>query len=638
MILLSRRLIRSKTLHTSILSPMTRARNNSVAVFAASTSSTSSNSTPGAMLRFQDSLPRLPVPALEETAERYLKSIHPIVSSEQLTASERLVRQFISTDGDGPRLQRKLLAKAADPAVKNWLYEWWNYSAYLAYRDPVVPYVSYFYAHKDDPSRRGQAARAAALATATLQFKTEVDSNTLEPEYLRKSPLCMNSYKWMFNASRVPAPGADYPVKYDFKDPKNKTILVIRKNRFYILLHDINGIQLSTVELEAQFQRIINEADALGEAPAIGALTSENRDKWVEFRNHLVAADPVNSELLERIQAASFVVALDDSTPVTLVERARNMWHGDGANRFYDKPVQFIVCQNGVSGFMGEHSMMDGTPTCRLNDYVNHVIFTNKVNHGSPSVRSDLPAPEELKFVISDQVKRDVAVARSDFAHEIGLHELSVVNYQRFGKNLIKKFKTSPDAFAQMVIQLGYFKRFGVSRPTYESAATRQFQNGRTETCRTVSDESVAFVKAFTDPTVDNKTKIATFRRAIDAHVKYISEASAGHGVDRHFFGLKNLVEPGQPIPELFKDPTFAYSSSWYLSTSQLSSEYFNGYGWSQVIDDGFGIAYMVNNNSLNFNVVSKKLGTDQLAFYLNEAANDLADVLSTELEVTAKL
>ena len=99
------------------------------------------------------------------------------------------------------------------------------------------------------------------------------------------------------------------------------------------------------------------------------------------------------------------------------------------------------------------------------------------------------------------------------------------------------------------------------------------------------------------DPAADDKTRVELLRKAVSDHVEYITAASDGKGVDRHLFGLKKLLEPGQEVPALYKDPAYAYSSSWYLSTSQLSSEYFNGYGWSQVIDAGFGIAYMINEN-----------------------------------------
>ncbi len=91
---------------------------------------------------------------------------------------------------------------------------------------------------------------------------------------------------------------------------------------------------------------------------------------------------------------------------------------------------------------------------------------------------------------------------RSTFAGQIGAHELRVQAYQGYGKGLIKKFKCSPDAYVQMIIQLAYHKFYGKNRPTYESAAVRRFQQGRTETCRTVSDESVAFTAAMADPNV----------------------------------------------------------------------------------------------------------------------------------------
>ncbi|KAI1656703.1 acyltransferase ChoActase/COT/CPT [Daldinia decipiens] len=582
----------------------------------------------GAMLRFQESLPRLPVPTLEETAARYVKSLHPLLSPAEYAASKKAVDEFIKPGGVGQKLQEKLIARRENPNIKNWIYEWWNDVAYLSYRDPVVPYVSYFYSHRDDRRRRNPAKRAAALTTAALEFKKQVDSGSLEPEYMKKLPICMDSYKWMFNTSRVPARPADHPVKYDPKDHKH--IIVIRKNQFFKVAHEVDGNQLNTSELESQFARIYDLAKG---APAVGALTSENRDVWTDARKVLLDASPKNKEAIEAIESASFVVCLDDASPVTLEERAHQYWHGDGQNRWYDKPLQFIVNDNGTSGFLGEHSMMDGTPTHRLNDYVNDVIFGNKLDFSNPSVRSNLPEPTPVSFEVTKDVQAEIGRAIRDFNEVIGKHELAVQAYQAYGKGLIKKFKCSPDAYVQMVIQLAYHKMYGKNRPTYESAATRRFQQGRTETCRTVSDESVAFCNAMADPEVSEKDRADLFRKAVAAHIEYIGAASDGKGVDRHLFGLKRLLEPGEDLPAIYKDPAYGYSSSWFLSTSQLSSEFFNGYGWSQVIDAGFGIAYMINENSLNFNIVSKGLGSDKMSYYINEAANDLRDLLFPTIE-----
>jgi carnitine O-acetyltransferase len=546
----------------------------------------------GPMLRFQDSLPRLPVPTLEETAARYLKSLQPLLSPIELESSKKAVEEFIAPGGPGRKLQEKLIAKREDPNVKNWIYEWWNDAAYLSYRDPVVPYVSYFYSHRDDRRRRDPAKRAAAISTAALEFKKMVDSKTLEPEFMKKLPVDMDSYKWMFNASRVPAKLADYPVKFDAN--QHKHIIVIRKNQFFKVMHEVDGRQLNTTELEAQFRRVYELAQRV---PSVGILTTENRDIWTDAREILLSADPKNKKALEAIESASFVVCLDDASPVTLEERAHQYWHGDGANRYFDKPLQFIVNDNGTSGFMGEHSMMDGTPTHRLNDYVNEVIFNNKLDFSDPSLRSNLPEPVAVNFKVTKEVQAEIDRATRDFNDVIGQHELAIQAYQGYGKGLIKKFRCSPDAYVQMIIQLAYYKMYGKNRPTYESAATRRFQLGRTETCRSVSSASVAWCNAMNDPSADDKTRVELLRKAVDNHVEYITAASDGKGVDRHLFGLKKLLEPGQEVPALYKDPAYGYSSSWFLSTSQLSSEYFNGYGWSQVIDAGFGIAYMINEN-----------------------------------------
>jgi len=582
----------------------------------------------GPMLRFQDSLPRLPVPTLEETTKRYLKSLHPLLSQSEFEASKKAVEEFVKPGGAGHRLQEKLIARREDPNTKNWIYEWWNDAAYLTYRDPVVPYVSYFYSHRDDRKRRDPAKRAAAISTATLEFKKQVDNGTLEPEYMKKLPICMDSYKWMFNASRVAAHPKDYPVKYSPEDHKH--IIAIRKNQFFKIPHEVAGKQLNTSELEKLFRRVYELAER---GPAVGALTTENRDVWADARKILLDASPKNKAALEAIESASFVVCLDDASPVTLEERAHQYWHGDGSNRWFDKPLQFIVNDNGTAGFMGEHSMMDGTPTHRLNDYVNDLIFNNKIDFSDPSIRSNLSDPQPVRFEITPKVQEEIDRAVKDFNAVIGQHQLAIQAYQGYGKGLIKKFKCSPDAYVQMIIQLAYFKMYGQNRPTYESAATRRFQLGRTETCRTVSDESTAWCRSMADPSADDKQRVDLFRKAINAHVEYIGAASDGKGVDRHLFGLKKLLEPNEEVPAIYKDPAYGYSSSWYLSTSQLSSEFFNGYGWSQVIDDGFGIAYMINENSLNFNVVSKGLGSDRMSYYLNEAAGDMRDLLIPTLE-----
>ena len=70
--------------------------------------------------------------------------------------------------------------------------------------------------------------------------------------------------------------------------------------------------------------------------------------------------------------------------------------------------------------------------------------------------------------------------------------------------------------------------------------------------------------------------------------VQYVKNASKGRGCDRHLLGLKLLMtaeEKGNTA--LFKDPAYAMSCHWNVSTSQLVSEVVDGWGWGQVVSDG---------------------------------------------------
>jgi carnitine O-acetyltransferase len=107
---------------------------------------------------------------------------------------------------------------------------------------------------------------------------------------------------------------------------------------------------------------------------------------------------------------------------------------------------------------MGEHSMMDGTPTLRLNDYICNVIFKNTIPFDTNTVRSNLPEPVPIRFIVNKLVQEKIDQAQTHFRDVIGSHDLRVLSYQGYGKELIKKFKCSPDAYVQMIIQLAYYK------------------------------------------------------------------------------------------------------------------------------------------------------------------------------------
>jgi carnitine O-acetyltransferase len=141
------------------------------------------------------------------------------------------------------------------------------------------------------------------------------------------------------------------------------------------------------------------------------------------------------------------IVALDDTKPITREDISFATWVGDGRNRFYDKhqcksslsiPLtqlnlpKVIVYENGRSGFLGEHSCMDGTPTLRLNEFILASIATGKADLGperTGDTGRDLPDPTEITFILDEKSRENIKAAEQRFDELVANHDLHVWNF-----------------------------------------------------------------------------------------------------------------------------------------------------------------------------------------------------------------
>lgn len=156
------------------------------------------------------------------------------------------------------------------------------------------------------------------------------------------------------------------------------------------------------------------------------------------------------------------------------------------------------------------------------------------------------------------------------------------MNYEGYGKEAIKKYKASPDAWAQLVKQLAFQKMFGRPGVCYESAQTRKYALGRTEVIRSASNESKAWADAMLSSDVSDTERARLFRAAVARHLQYAAWAADGQGVDRHLFGLKRMLKEGEKTPAIYEDEAFGKTNHWELSTSQLSSPFLDGWGYGE--------------------------------------------------------
>lgn len=123
-------------------------------------------------------------------------------------------------------------------------------------------------------------------------------------------------------------------------------------------------------------------------------------------------------------------------------------------------------------------------------------------------------APWKLKWTIDDAVNGFLRRAEATIQDIIRNSDAGVLIYSRYGSEFMKnsgksfncsplKFrrvgKISPDAYLQMALQLAFYRMHGTWTATYETASTRQFKLGRTETIRTCSVDVVRFLTTVSD-------------------------------------------------------------------------------------------------------------------------------------------
>lgn len=84
---------------------------------------------------FQDSLPSLPVPTLDITLQRYLRSLTPLVTPEALARTTAIVKDFQT--GDGLRLNAKLHENVLANPHTSYISEDW-FDMYLTTRCVLV--------------------------------------------------------------------------------------------------------------------------------------------------------------------------------------------------------------------------------------------------------------------------------------------------------------------------------------------------------------------------------------------------------------------------------------------------------------------------------------------------------------------
>ncbi|CAJ0964424.1 unnamed protein product [Ranitomeya imitator] len=384
----------------------------------------------------------------------------------------------------------------------------------------------------------------------------------------RTSPLDMSQFRNLFNTCKIPGVTRDQISNF-FKTESEGScpshLIVMCRGRLFSFEAVVDGQILTPPEILRQFSYIENICQNGQDGIGLSALTTEERTRWAMSREHLISLDPKNLSHLEQIQSSLFVQSIDDEcphgSPEDYSQITKMSLAGDPTIRWGDKSYNSIVYRNGVLGSNCDHAPYDAMVLVALCDYIDQNIKSCEGRwKGSSSVR-DLPDPEELVFTVDQKIINDIASAKAQYHTQAS--DLQVANYAftSFGKSLVKKKKLHPDTFVQLSLQLAFYKLHGRPGSCYETAMTRMFYHGRTETMRPCTVEAVNWCRSMLDPASTRAQRQDMMLKAFAKHNKMMNECQLGKGFDRHLLGLLLIAkEEGLAVPELYNDPAFTKS------------------------------------------------------------------------------
>ncbi|KAJ8917224.1 hypothetical protein NQ315_012716 [Exocentrus adspersus] len=628
---------------------------------------------------YVNELPKLPVPPLERTLQKYEKTLRPLLNEHEQERLHKIVERFGAPGGLGPKLQLYLLDRREK--TDNWAYEYWLNDMYLNYREPIPVNCN---PGMVMPPRRfttilDVARFAARLVDAALDHKEVLNWKGLEVERATSrepgQPLCMAQYYRILGACRIP--GRTRDSQYVAPPPRNgeqlaEHIIVICRSQLYCVpVQAGDRGRLTEDEICSQLLYILDDAPCLPNPPPVGFLTGWKRSLWAEARADLMK-DEINQRNLDLIVKSLLVLCLDEALPNTFNCRlprggkghaagardetnlAHQMLHGGGsahnsANRWFDKTIQLIVSGDGACGLCYEHSNAEGGAVIQLVEklwkHAESLPLSSEVPNGG-----HLPPPERLEWTLEPADLKRIEEAGAVLDNLIKDLDFQVYRFTGYGKDFIKSCKVSPDVYLQLALQLAYYRLYGKLTATYESASIRRFRLGRVDCIRSATPEALAWVAAMAQPKEDDignkkvtfhlvsdEKKLLLWGEAVAAQTAEMVDNILGQGIDNHLLGLRQAAREtsptaATPLPEIFTDPTYRLANKFLLSTSQVATSGNSFMGYGPVEPDGYGASYNPKGDSIVFCLSafwsSEVTSTSRFAQALEESLNAMQALL----------
>ncbi|KAF1747095.1 hypothetical protein GCK72_023554 [Caenorhabditis remanei] len=558
----------------------------------------------------QEELPDLPLPGLEETIDKYLKSLIPIITKDELNDVTNLAKKFTNSES-GHRMQNFLELKSS--TSKNWLEDWW-YDAYTTNRESLLTQNMGAIIPKSFIQNCSQVSIASQIIHHMMTYWSLVRQEKIQVTKSRGTNWDMYQVYNLFNSCRVPALPKDKIERYFRTEAEGgcpSHVIILCNGHIWKMETVLDKQLIGTSEIQNCLKYIKANSTKIDENTIV-KLTTLGRDTWALIRESLIVNSSQNLEIFKTIESAAFCLTLSDDFVENDSELMKYSIFGSSLNTYCDKNLNIIVLRDGKVCLQAEHGNVDAISLFAPCDFAADQLQNDpKLNEETLQNNISTPTPERVKFLLTGSVSSRVSEAERNFFALSSRTNVNVYHYSNFGAAYCKKRKLYADTIIQIALQMAYLKTHDKLAPTYETASTRKFYHGRTETVRSLTPDLADYLEAC-ENSATNETLKTLFFDAYNSHNTLMDAAREGKGIDRHFLGLRNAKSALKSYGEEHETPFLDHSSfaasggngNFSLSTSFLGYNENGCFGYVvPMCKDGYGAFYRINATSLTFTI-----------------------------------
>ncbi|KAG1887013.1 acyltransferase ChoActase/COT/CPT [Suillus subluteus] len=446
-------------------------------------------------------LPRLPVPDLRKTLDRYLQSIQPFLREDEArghslfeASYEKRVQWVDDFEKGIGRLCQHKLHELDARSPHNWLDDnIWTNHAYLSWRAPLLINSNWWLTFINDPSipesilrgdtRSGiepwQVRRAACILHRVLDWRARMVNQHPDPDTTRTGVWLLTNTEKMFNTCRLPRAGADVLATRNPASEHAQDIMLMLYDFVYtvrVCEDDRTPLPVQTIEngIRAVVLDVIKRIESGESAVPVGVLTSDDRDRWAENYQHLLSLSPTNAMTFRAINESVMALSLDHYTampshyPTPASPSSSQSSHASipaldsdaeihahlhntrspprARNRFFDKNLTLSLERNTRAGAMGEHTPVDALVPSIVFDYgviagIDSSAFSEPVPRPltleEARVSDDGKGWTRLDWVIDERIETQIREAEGRAQASINNSEAGILIFGEYGADWI---------------------------------------------------------------------------------------------------------------------------------------------------------------------------------------------------------